>query len=145
MAEIEIRPGGPMRVRGAPLGRLVHHDDRWTIDPIETAADGYALCRCGRSSAMPFCDRAGGDAPCFEELSADGPPPGPFRWDVPDPAGPPALGLKPNGPVRVAGDVTVTYAGQPAGTGDRVSLCRCGHSRCQPLCDSSHKAAGFRG
>jgi CDGSH-type Zn-finger protein len=144
MAEIRIEPGGPMTVTGAPLGRLVHAGDRWSVDPVATDP-AYALCRCGRSSTMPFCDRVAEDRPCFEEPAADGPPPGPFRWDVPDPDGPPALALKPDGPVRVAGDVAIVYGDEPVPTDGRTSLCRCGRSRCQPLCDSSHKPAGFRG
>lgn len=144
MAEIEIEPGGPMRVRGAPLGRLVHARDRWEIVPIATS-DTYALCRCGRSATMPFCDLADESAPCFEEKPADGPPPGAFLWDVPDPEGPPAVALKPDGPARIAGEIDITYGGVPQQGRDRWSLCRCGASRCQPVCDSSHKVVGFRG
>ena len=70
--------------------------------------------------------------------------PGPFLWDVPDPAGPPAIALKPNGPIRVTGDVEMTYGEAPLGGRDRWSVCRCGASRCQPVCDSSHKVIGFR-
>jgi hypothetical protein len=93
---------------------------------------------------MPFCDR---EAPygCFEEQDAGGVEPGPFRWDVPDPEGPPSLALKPGGPVRVAGPIEITYGGAPQRGRDRWSLCRCGASRCQPVCDSSHKVVGFEG
>jgi CDGSH-type Zn-finger protein len=143
-AEIEIVRGGPMRVRGAALGRLHHGGDAWRVDPIE-AAQTYALCRCGSSSTMPMCDRTD-DGACFEELPADAPAPGPFRWEVPPADGPPAVALKPDGPARVAGDVTITHGGAPVALDDgRTSLCRCAMSRCQPLCDSSHRASGFRG
>ena len=80
---------------------------------------------------------------CFEEEPPSGPEPAPFRWDVPDPARP-GVALKPNGPVRVAGGVPVTYGEDPIPSRDRVSLCRCGASRCQPICDSSHKIVGYR-
>jgi len=144
MAEPTIRivRGGPMLVDGLTVRRLTREDGAWTIEPVEGAAD--AICRCGTSTTMPFCDRP---APygCFEEEPPTGPAPGPFTWDVPDPAGPPAIALKPNGPVRVAGDVPVTYDDDPVARRDRVSLCRCGASRCQPLCDSSHKIVGYRG
>lgn len=134
-----------MVVEGAPLGRLVHEGDSdgWRVEPIETPPV-YSLCRCGGSRSMPFCDQLPG-RDCFEEGLGDGPDPRPFRWDVPDPAGAPALGLKPNGPVRVAGDVAITYGGRALDSDGRVSLCRCGASRCQPLCDSSHKTSGFVG
>ena len=129
---IRIVPGGPMLVDGLPLGRLEHDGDDWRLDPVTEAGSSYAICRCGTSSAMPLCDRP---APyrCFDEEPPTGAIPAPYRWDVPDPAGPPALGLKPNGPVRVVGDVAIAYAGEPV------------ESRCQPLCDSSHKVVGYRG
>ena len=139
---IHVVPGGPMLVEGVPVGTLRRDGEAHVVDPIAT--DPCALCRCGRSSAMPFCDR---EAPyaCFEEEPADGPDPAPFRWDIPDPAGPPAIALKPDGPVRVAGGQPVTYGDRSLPPVDRVSLCRCGASRAQPLCDGSHKVVGYRG
>jgi CDGSH-type Zn-finger protein len=141
-ASVRVVHGGPMIVDGAPLGRLVRDGDAWKVVPIDTPRV-YALCRCGRSSGMPFCDRRA-DEECFEEQPKDGPDPRPFTWDVPDPNGPPALAIKSGGPVRVAGDVVVTVGLRTLDdTSGRVSLCRCGASRCQPLCDSSHKVIGF--
>jgi len=142
---IRIVRDGPMLVVGMELGRLERGDDGWRVEPVAEAGPSYAVCRCGTSSAMPLCDRPPPYG-CFEEEVPIGPEPGPFTWDVPDPTGPPALALKPNGPVRVAGDVEITYdEGDPVAGRDRVSLCRCGASRCQPLCDSSHKVIGYRG
>ena len=132
-----------MVVDGLPLGRLEHAGDAWRVEPLATPST-YAVCRCGRSSRMPFCDRTTPYG-CFDEQPATGPEPAPYRWDVPDPAGPPALALKPDGPVRVAGHAGITYADRELPSRDRVSLCRCGESRCQPLCDSSHKVVGYRG
>jgi len=131
-----------MLVEGVPVGTLRRDGDGNVVEPL-AAPDPCALCRCGGSSAMPFCDR---DVPyvCFEEELDDGPEPAPFRWDVPDPAGPPSIALKPDGPVRVAGGPPVTYGDRPLPPVDRVSLCRCGASRSQPLCDGSHKVVGYR-
>lgn len=142
---VRVVPNGPMLLLGdLPIGRLRRTDDGYELTPIDRPDGEVALCRCGRSGSMPWCDRP---APydCFVEEPADGPKPAPFRWDVPDPAGPPALALKPDGPVRVAGSVPVTYGEDELPVPDRVSLCRCGASRCQPLCDGSHKVVGFRG
>lgn len=131
-----------MLVRGLPLRRLVRADEGWDLEDAAVGGD-YALCRCGRSSAMPLCDRAE-PYRCFEEPASTAPDPAPFRWDVPDP-GVPGLALKPDGPVRVSGGVPVTYGDEPLEPVDRLSLCRCGASRCQPVCDSSHKVVGYRG
>ena len=134
---IEVIPGGPLRVRGVPLARLEKVDGRWSVGPA-IATGVYLVCRCRRSGSMPLCD---GPAPyaCFQEEPHGGPAPAPFRWDVPDP-GDPAVVLKPGGPVRIAGSTPVTDAsGATVDPGRRVSLCRCGASRCQPLCDGSHK------
>jgi CDGSH-type Zn-finger protein len=124
-----------MLVRGLELRRIAG---------LELGADlapgpSYAVCRCGRSSAMPFCDR---QTPygCFDEEppthELDKPP----VWDVPDPAVP-CVALKANGPIRVAGEVPVEGAdGTPVPAYDgRRSFCRCGVSACQPMCDGSHK------
>jgi CDGSH-type Zn-finger protein len=133
-----------MLVSGLALHRLRRGERGWGLEAAGVVDDDYALCRCGRSGSMPLCDRP---APygCFEEEPANGPDPAPFRWDVPDPAGPPALALKPDGPVRVAGGVPIAHGDRALEPADRVSLCRCGASRCQPVCDGSHTVAGFRG
>jgi CDGSH-type Zn-finger protein len=139
---VHVVPGGPVLIEGVSIGRLRRTEAGSAIDPLE-AADACAVCRCGRSGSMPLCDRAEPYA-CFEEEPADGPPPAPFRWDVPDPDGPPAIALKPDGPIRFAGGVPITYGDRQLPPRDRLSLCRCGASRCQPLCDSSHKVVGYR-
>jgi CDGSH-type Zn-finger protein len=136
---------GPMLVEGLALTRLVRNaDGSQTTETVEPQPPPpYALCRCGRSSSLPLCD---GRPPyaCFEEEpQGGGPEPKPFRWDVPDP-GRPALALKPDGPVRVAGGVWIEDESGALPRVDRISLCRCGTSRSQPLCDGSHKIVAYR-
>jgi CDGSH-type Zn-finger protein len=140
---IRVVIGGPMLVEGVPAGTLRHTGDAFEVVPLATSPP-YAICRCGRSGSMPWCDRREPYG-CFEEATPSGPEPAPFRWDVPDPADGPAVALKPNGPVRAAGRIPITHGEREVPSRDRVSLCRCGASRCQPLCDGSHKVIGFRG
>lgn len=55
--------------------------------------------------------------------------------------------VRPNGPLRVEGPISLTDAdgrqwdltGKPA-----ISLCRCGASQNRPFCDGSHKTIGFQ-
>ena len=140
---IHVVPGGPMLVEGVGVSRLRRTDNTYAEDPVD-AGGAVAICRCGRSGSMPLCDRPEPYG-CFDELPRDGAAPAPFRWDVPDPAGPAAVALKPHGPIRVAGPEPITYGDASVDHGDRVSICRCGASRCQPLCDGSHKVIGFDG
>ena len=50
-----------------------------------------------------------------------------------------------NGPLYVRGDVRVLMEdGTEVLRDSRTALCRCGHSRRQPLCDGSHRSVGFR-
>jgi CDGSH-type Zn-finger protein/ferredoxin len=52
----------------------------------------------------------------------------------------------PDGPLWVSGGVGVERAdGSRLESRNRVTLCRCGQSGSKPLCDGSHKAAGFTG
>jgi CDGSH-type Zn-finger protein len=54
--------------------------------------------------------------------------------------------VRPNGPLRVEGEIQLTDAegrawdltGKPG-----ISLCRCGASANRPFCDGSHRTAGF--
>jgi len=142
---IRIVRDGPMLVDGLTVTRLVRDDDgAQTTQPLEPQpAQPVALCRCGASGSMPLCDRAPPYG-CFrEEPQGGGPVPKPFRWDVPHP-GLPGLALKPDGPVRVAGGVPIETDRPVVAPVDRISLCRCGASRSQPVCDGSHKIVGFR-
>ncbi len=57
---------------------------------------------------------------------------------------PTAISVTDDGPVWVTGGVPVATAdGTELEVRNRVTLCRCGASANKPLCDGSHKAAGF--
>ena len=56
---------------------------------------------------------------------------------------PTAIGIIDDGPLWVTGDVPVSVSSGPLETRARVTLCRCGASGRKPLCDGSHKDAGF--
>ena len=50
-----------------------------------------------------------------------------------------------SGPLRVKGGVQVESSdGTPYEKRNRVTLCRCGHSKNKPLCDGSHVDVGFK-
>ena len=54
--------------------------------------------------------------------------------------------VRENGPLKVTGPVTIIdVEGRefvlPAGSS--IVLCRCGHSRNKPFCDTTHKQVGF--
>lgn len=50
-----------------------------------------------------------------------------------------------DGPVEVSGDLVLVSADGSEGSADEspIYLCRCGRSSTKPLCDGSHKKAGF--
>lgn len=56
----------------------------------------------------------------------------------------PKIFVKPNGSIRVTGEVDFVDAeGNVIKTESAFSLCRCGHSREKPFCDGSHRKSGF--
>jgi CDGSH-type Zn-finger protein len=58
---------------------------------------------------------------------------------------PPEVGVIDNGPLWVRGGIPVESAdGSRYEVRNRVTLCRCGHSRGKPFCDGSHRLARFR-
>lgn len=66
--------------------------------------------------------------------------------DVIEPDLPVEVAVIPAGPLWVSGSVEITRSnGIPLEVRNRVTLCRCGQSASKPLCDGSHKDAGFTG
>ena len=58
----------------------------------------------------------------------------------------PKIFVKPNGSIRVTGEVDFVHAdGKVLETKENFSLCRCGQSKEKPYCDGSHRDAGFQG
>lgn len=61
--------------------------------------------------------------------------------------------VRPDGSYKVYGPVKVldvdgneyelSRRRKPDAHGERIKLCRCGHSRTMPFCDESHVEAGF--
>ena len=61
-----------------------------------------------------------------------------------EPDYPTQIGVIDDGPLWVCGGVSITTSdGTELETRSRVTLCRCGASANKPLCDGSHKEAGF--
>ena len=61
-----------------------------------------------------------------------------------EPDYPVQVGVVDDGPLWVTGAIPVTRSdGEQLETRSRVTLCRCGASANKPLCDGSHKEAGF--
>ncbi|MCA9858351.1 MAG: CDGSH iron-sulfur domain-containing protein [Thermomicrobiales bacterium] len=57
----------------------------------------------------------------------------------------PSIATVPNGPLWVRGGIPITtqdgYTYEPQ---NRVTLCRCGHSKNKPFCDGTHAEIGFK-
>jgi CDGSH-type Zn-finger protein len=60
-----------------------------------------------------------------------------------EPLLPEAIAVTDDGPLWVTGGIPVTAGDGELERRNRVTLCRCGHSDRKPLCDGSHKEAGF--
>lgn len=59
---------------------------------------------------------------------------------------PTEVAVIPDGPLWLSGGIGIERSdGEPTETRNRVTLCRCGESATKPLCDGSHKEAGFTG
>ncbi len=66
--------------------------------------------------------------------------------EVVEQALPTEIGVIEDGPLWLSGGIPVERSdGEPFETRNRVTLCRCGQSENKPLCDGSHKEAGFQG
>jgi CDGSH-type Zn-finger protein len=54
--------------------------------------------------------------------------------------------VRANGPLKVTGPVTIIDANEvpfESPPGSSIVLCRCGHSKNKPFCDTTHREIGF--
>jgi CDGSH-type Zn-finger protein len=53
--------------------------------------------------------------------------------------------VMPDGPLMVEGNLKVVkMSGEEIKEGEKMFLCRCGHSANKPFCDGAHKKEGFK-
>jgi len=128
--EVTVSPDGPLFVRGQV--RLKNGD--------ATAHTRLALCRCGASSAKPFCDGSHATVRFRDAGPVDSDGSGTQAAD------PQPLAITPadDGPLLFAGPHVIRAAsGRVAFRGDKSALCRCGRSGNRPFCDGSHAKTGW--
>ncbi|MGH1488663.1 MAG: CDGSH iron-sulfur domain-containing protein [Acidimicrobiales bacterium] len=88
-----------------------------------------------RAQAMAMIERCPSGALTY---SVDG--------EMIEPDLPAEIAVIPDGPLWVGSGIEITRAdGTTMEPRNRVTLCRCGQSGSKPLCDGSHKEAGFTG
>ncbi|MFO1187004.1 MAG: CDGSH iron-sulfur domain-containing protein [Alphaproteobacteria bacterium] len=126
---IRLRENGPL---------AVHADAEMAGERFLRAT----LCRCGKSNHKPLCDlmhtKAG--------FAATGEPPNAETPKLEKRDGTLKIEAEKDGPYHVTGNFEiVTGTGRTLFRGTEAWLCRCGHSKNKPFCDSTHKLVGFRG
>lgn len=129
--------GGPLEISG-PVSVV---DAEGTPIRSEPAGASIYLCRCGESTDKPFCD--GSHQAC--EYSAMGAfPEDKLKEPAPDAQPRVHVRVLRDGPLVCDGAFRVAVAGDASRPTSRITVCRCGQSKAAPVCDGSHKAAGFR-
>ncbi len=100
-----------------------------------------ALCRCGASKNKPFCDNShinsGFADPGAVDLAQEAP------GEPLAPGGQITIVPHTNGPVQVTGNLEIHTADGQTLYRSEAWLCRCGHSKNKPFCDSTHETVGF--
>ncbi len=99
-----------------------------------------ALCRCGASKLMPFCDNSHQQ----EGFHDDGKINIPLPSDTPD-SGELNITSIEDGPLMLEGPFALLDdAGNSVCSSGKAALCRCGGSAMKPYCDGSHQRLGFK-
>ena len=109
---------------------------------VDGAAIGWraTLCRCGHSKSKPYCDGSHAAA----GFVATGEPAAKESQPLAQRDGPVEVTPLLDGPLKVKGALeVVTGTGHTVDRATELYLCRCGHSKSKPYCDSSHKKVGF--
>lgn len=141
------RDGGPSEtpdpqntVRVAAEGPIYLRGEVQLVKGGETVGETrVALCRCGQSNNKPYCD--GSHSRVGFEDDGRG-----TQKAVTEtlPTGKVVVTPRANGSILFEGPLEVQSSdGRILFRGEKVSLCRCGHSQTKPFCDGSHKTSGF--
>lgn len=137
-ASVESSPA-ENQVRVSANGPLyVHGEIELDVAGTTVSDTRVALCRCGQSGNMPYCDNSHRDAG-FEDA-------GNIAGESTDIDATGLLSIKPapNGPLLLkGGHYLASDNGHTVVCASHQVLCRCGASGNKPFCDGSHKAIGF--
>jgi len=126
---VKVMENGPLYVHG-----------RISLKGKALPAYRAALCRCGSSRNMPWCDGAHTAAGFSDQGAVK-----PFNPDAEITPG--ILDIRPlrNGSLYLVGPQYLCDAeGNIARVSKKCALCRCGASSSKPYCDSSHFETGFK-
>lgn len=110
---------------------------------VDGKPEGYraTLCRCGQSKRKPFCDhthKAVGFLATGEPETTD-------ATELKSRDGKVKIDRVGDGPLSVSGNLEIcTGTGRVVLRTENVRLCRCGHSKNKPVCDSTHSIIGFK-
>ncbi len=139
-------PSEPYESRATSLGGegIEIFDDRPTC--VHAGFCGNEVTNVWRMAAETGDSRVRAQAMAMVERCPSGALTFAVDGELIEPDLPAEVAVIPDGPLWVSGGIAVERAdGTPLETRNRVTLCRCGHSGSKPLCDGSHKEAGFTG
>ncbi len=149
----ERKDGGPPETVPEPNAVVVERDGPLLLRGDLVLEDPYgevllettrmALCRCGHTRATPFCDGSHAESGFTDPARIVAVTSEAINQTPTD--GRVFVVAKPSGPMLLRGSFDVEgEVGKIAFREGRGAFCRCGHSKNKPLCDGSHKEAGFR-
>jgi CDGSH-type Zn-finger protein/uncharacterized Fe-S cluster protein YjdI len=138
---------GPLKNEEAPEVNMMRISENGPYRfNCELAVDGKeegfraTLCRCGLSKNKPFCDHthlsAGFIASGEPDLVSD--------KSLTKRGGKLSVTRIADGPLQLKGNIEICAStGHVVLRTSHVRLCRCGHSKSKPICDSTHVTIGF--
>lgn len=94
-----------------------------------------SLCRCGKSENKPFCDDRHVGARFADPGKLGAVEKAPLEGDA---TGPVTIFMNPTGSLKFAGPIEIRGISGSFKT-DKISFCRCGHSKNKPYCDGTHR------
>ncbi|HBZ17943.1 MAG TPA: hypothetical protein DEO41_00955 [Betaproteobacteria bacterium] len=132
MLKIKVIRDGPLSFDGLFTYRDEHEVSR------KLGGVPLSLCRCGKTSSIPFCDRSHNSFLFTTDDHLN------IEYKVRNENIVPldgailvkAIG---GGPFYITGPVSIVDENLASWEGDRVKLCRCGYSQMKPFCDGAHK------